>query len=257
MNTIILQNGKEVEIASKTKKTVHNVFLIDASGSMNSYGYNSNVIAGDRPQSKYSAAFQGVNEELQELKSFEDVEVKMSVYEFDSNKEDTERITEHCFATPIADVKTITGRGASGNTPLYQSIAYVIEKFLRKAADGDRVVIKIFTDGAHNCNWGKYGTEKACRELITDAEKNRGFVITFVGTEQDTRYVVSNLNINASNTSSYDGTSKGLQEALTRSRGSTRTYLSRVSKGTDTTADFFTNLDTDTTTTNTTTNNKA
>lgn len=232
MTTITLKDGVEIEKNVK-KKVLHNIILLDASGSM---AHRGGLRTGP---SKYEAAIDAINLEIQELKKSNDADIRFTVYEFDSQKAGTERITEHCFATPIAKLGKIVGRGPGMNTPLYQSIAYVIEKFLRTAGNDEQVLIKIFTDAAHNCTWGKYGTEKACRDLIKDVEEKRNFTTTFVGTERDTQFMVDNLGIDASNTLSYDGTADGLYESMSRGIGQTVCYAANVSKGIAKTKGFY------------------
>jgi hypothetical protein len=254
MNTFTVKDGVEQNSTKTEKRTMHNVILLDASGSMASRGYglpfyttNSTTFSypRSRPQSKYEAAIQGINQEIQTLRNNKDANVLVSVYEFDSVKPNTERITEHCFCTPVDEVEdTIKGRGPTGNTPLYQSLAYVIEKFLRSASNEDQVVISIFTDGAHNCPWGKYGSEAECKKLIKDVERNRNFTITFVGTQEDAEFVTANLGINLSNTMSYDGTADGLNKALKSRGASLLSYTKSVGAGTATTSNFYSNTDT-------------
>lgn len=225
MRTITIENGREagVHTTPMKRKTLHMVYLVDASGSMN--------LTDNTGKSKYQVAFEGINSEISEQRSVEDnVDVLMSIYEFDSNKSYMERITEHCLGKNVKELESnVRGRGASGNTPLYQSIAYVIEVFLRKASNNDQVVIKVFTDGAHNCYWGKYGNEKVCRSLIQDVQNNRNFTITFVGTTEDTESAIRTLGIYANNTATYDGTAKGLGETFSLSNKKSLKFRSSYS----------------------------
>jgi hypothetical protein len=231
MKQLTIQDGKATPVSDRP--TIHTINLIDASGSMNS----ADRLGG---QTRYQAAILGINQEIKELKTDTTAQYLMSIYEFDSVEIGKERVTEHCFETDVQKVEPINGRGASGNTPLYQTLGYVIETFLRKASRKDRVLIKVFTDGFHNCMWGKYGNRQTCKELIHDAEKNAGFVITFVGTQEDVEKAVD-LGINLSNTMVYDGTATDLTRAMHTSTTSTMMYAANVSAGTDTTADFFSN----------------
>lgn len=216
------------------RPTIHTVTIIDASGSMNDRDH-------DGYQTKYQAAIDGVNQELKELRKDKKTNYLVSIYEFDSLEVGKERITQHCLETPLKSVETITGRGASGNTPLYQTVGFVIEHFLRKSKKDEKVLLKIFTDGFHNCMWGKYGSAVACKELIQDAEKNAGFVITFVGTENDVRRAVTDMGIYASNAMAYDGSARDLKAKMSVSTMSTMNYATNVARGTATTDNFYTN----------------
>lgn len=220
MKTKIIENGKEV-VAKPIKKTgvLHNIFIMDASGSMNQASYVDGVRI-----SKYDVAMKGINDEINALKKKDEGDVNISVFEFDSMKHGQERITEHYFNTKLAKVDDIKFKGAEGNTPLYQTIAYVINKMLVTATNDDTVLIKIFTDGAHNCSWGI--TEAECRDLIKSVEDKREFVITFIGTQQDTRHMINNLGLNTGNTISYDGTSMGFAGASVTAYAATSSMLS-------------------------------
>lgn len=221
--TTIVKDG--VAIKENTKSVLHNVFIIDASGSM----HTTSMVDGVR-RSKYDVAADGINSEINELKKTDQGDVNISVFEFDSTEHGSERITEHYFNTPLKDVSEIKFRGASGNTPLYQTIGYVIEKMLRTASNKDTVLIKIFTDGAHNCFWGKY-TEQECKSLIKDVETNREFIVTFVGKQEDVNHAVAHLGMSVGNTMVYDGSSRGMDMAFMASTASTNKLLNTKRKG--------------------------
>lgn len=228
MNEITIKDGKVVARREKNENGVlHNIFIIDASGSMNQ---RSNV--DGRLVSKYDTALAGVNAEIATLKKDDQGDVRLTVIEFDSADRNTERITEHYVGTPLKDVGTVNFRGASGNTPLYQTIGYVIEKFLRIASNKDTVLIKIFTDGAHNCYWGKYD-ERECKALIKDAKENRDFIISFIGTEFDTETVIQSLGVERGSTFTYDGTAKGMGETMFMVSSATVDTLSDRRSGKD------------------------
>lgn len=173
MKEKIIKQGKEIivkkVIKRKKKGILHNVFIIDASQSMNF----SSIVDGVR-LSRYTIANQGINDEIAKLKKDDKGDVNVSVFEFSNIRIGMETITEHCFNTKLKDVGEISFRGANGNTPLYQTIEYVINKFLRFASKEDTVLIKIFTDGQHNCRWGI--TPKECKSFIKDAEDNLSLI---------------------------------------------------------------------------------
>jgi hypothetical protein len=247
MKTITVKDGVEVvQPIVETKRIVlHNIILLDASGSMGYRPYISSITSVGTSrgflstESKYEAAMRGINAEIAELRNNKDADIRLSVYEFDSAEQNSERITEHCFAEPISKVKDIKGRGPSGNTPLYQSIGYVIEKFLRTAGNDEQVVLKIFTDGAHNCRWGKYGTPEVCKQLIADVEKNRNFTVTFVGTEEDTRSAIRDLGIDFSNTLTYDGSAQGINTSFMASTNAIKSKIEKLNSGDFSTRSFY------------------
>lgn len=207
-----------------SKKTIHNVHVLDASGSM--------------VGAKYNNALEGINAEMEQMKDNKEVQYTQTVYEFDSVKHGEERITEHYFMEPIQSCKAVKGVGASGNTPLYQTVGYVLEKLVRKVRNGDAVVVTIFTDGAHNCNWGKYAQEKTLNELINDLQESHNFTITFMGTKEDTKEVIKKLGLFESNTLVHDNTAKGISHAYMMRSNSLESYTASGASASDS---FFIN----------------
>ncbi len=216
MKTKTIKDGKVIKEdkpfqRKNSEGVLHNIFVMDASNSMN----DTSIVDGVRV-SKYTVANRGITEEIKQLKEIDtgaqEGDVHLSVIEFDSKDRGTERITEHYLNTPLKEVEKLKFRGAVGNTPLYQTIAYVINKFLRIASNKDTVLIKIFTDGEHNCFWGI--SEKECKDLIKDVQDNRNFIITFVGTKRDTEFAIEHLGMERGNTYSYNNTAGGAGETM-------------------------------------------
>jgi hypothetical protein len=74
--------------------------------------------------------------------------------------------------------------------------------------------------------------------MIEELQK-KNYTITFIGTEADTRFVINNLNIDASNTISYDGTAQGLQETMVYTSSARSAYTDKVLKGEDVSKGFY------------------
>jgi len=218
MVTITIKNGGELQRKTEKRGTIHNVFILDRSGSMALSG--STVRGG---VSRYNAAITGINSELTVLRASE-YDNKVSLFEFDSVKDGEERIVEHYFATDASKTTEFTGAGPSGNTPLYQTIDYVINLMLRKVSNDDTVLMSIYTDGQHNGHWGKHANGDACKALIADMEKNRNFVFTFVGTERDTALAIRDLGISRGNTIAYNGTSEGFSKGIMQLQSAKEKY---------------------------------
>lgn len=224
--TITLKDGREVTPVNNS--TIHHMYVLDRSRSMDS-------------NNRYPHAIGGINDEAELLKKQNDgLKETFSVIEFDSVKENSERIVSHYFMTPIDKIEHIDGAGPSGNTPLYQAVGYVIEKALRKANKNDKVLIKIFTDGEHNCKWGKY-TKESLNELIKDVQDNHDFTVTFVGLKEDVESAIKHLGIDRGNTYTYDGSEKGTKRAFASLSDSTMTYRENLKSGKMMKAKFFEN----------------
>lgn len=214
-----------VKEAKTTKKkvgivpTIHIIHILDGSASMSG--------------ARFQAAKEGMHEELTAIKEEKDkVNYTYSVVEFDYS----ERIK---IALDKGDPKKVTINdielfAPSGMTALYDAIGKTLSDFKYKKED--KVIVKIFTDGGENNSKNFSGSK--VKELIQSKEKE-GWVITFVGTPQDTKNIINNLGVNMSNTLTYDGSAEGLRSAYTVSNMSRQSYAKSVIKGDATNTNFF------------------
>ena len=195
---------------------IHNVTILDGSGSM----------AG----AKYNNACKGIQLDFdtckrENFKSFTFVEFN-SAYS----------ITTHCFMSNF-DV-TLKFNGADGGTPLYQTIGQTLERLLKKVPKGDKVLVKIFTDGDHNEYYGKYASEKELKPLITTCE-SQGYTITFIGTAIDTARIIRNLGLDESNTLVHNNTGEGVKKSFQTQAVATTQYRKSLDEGEDVSRGFY------------------
>lgn len=221
--------------------TIHNVHILDASGSMNGPKYNN--------------ALKGINGEIMAMKTNSEG-MTQTIIEFTSGLHSTAKLATHYFMTPAENCTAIVGTGANGGTPLYQTVGETIEKLLAHVKPTDKVLMKIFTDGEENESKGKYvntGTHWAPKSeelsrIIKMAEDNHNFTITFMGTKEDVRHMVSNIGLTESNTLVHDNTERGVQSSYSMSLASTVKYRKDVSRGVsqdELKKDFFKRISTD------------
>lgn len=232
-----LPESKPAKKAKKTKKkasksskkskkpVIHNVCIVDRSGSMDWNGHSRRV---DK-HSKMSSAIKGVNLEIKELSKDDTVEYRQTIVTFD-NSEDYETLT-----TPINLVSEFT-TWARGGTALYQTIGRVLTRLEGIVNPEDKVLVKIFTDGGENCS--REYTAVGVAALINRLEK-RNFTITFVGTPQDVQNIQRALKIDDSNTLVHDNTAEGMEKAFMCSTRSTVEYSAKVVAGEDVTHGFY------------------
>jgi uncharacterized protein YegL len=195
---------------------IHNVHILDISGSM----------SGE----KLRNAIKGINAELEELKKDVTVTYKQTIVTF-GNYINIIHSNEPIHNVPRINVSS------GGMTALYQAIGETIEDIL-KTNTGEKVLIKIFTDGEENSSRGKFRSPQAVSKIIKEAEDNN-CTVTFVGTQQDVDSIIRQLSIDSTNTLVHNNTGEGVEEAFSRSLGATRSYSKKVLAGEDVLKGFY------------------
>lgn len=69
--------------------------------------------------------------------------------------------------------------------------------------------------------------------------KDKGWMITFVATEEDMRGIIIDMKIDESNTFAVQNTAKGFEKAFETSRGATMSYFSARDRGEILTSNFY------------------
>jgi len=215
------------------KYTLHNVHIIDASGSMRG--------------GKYDNAIKGVQEELKKFEHNDDVNLTQTIVEFDSTTGYSSdhvfgyntRVTKHYFMTAASAVTSFKPVGASGGTPLYEVLGNVIEEVLQKKGPNDRVILTVMTDGQNTDHRGKYSDTTLLAELIESVQKNHFFTVTFMGTERDTNEIIRILKLSKENTLVHDNTSRGMERSYRARTTSLMSYSKSVASGQAVTDSFF------------------
>jgi Mg-chelatase subunit ChlD len=150
----------------KQTKRVHNLIIVDESGSMS-------II---RKQ-----AFAGMNETLQTVRQmqskFPEQEQHVTLITFDSN-----HTKIHYDNTPAAQTEDLTWEAynPSAATPLYDAIGKGISKVDAQVEDGDNVLVTIITDGEENSS--EEWTLKMVRTMIEKLKKQH-WTFTLIGTD--------------------------------------------------------------------------
>ena len=221
-----------------SKPTIHNVHILDASSSM-------------LDNSKYLSAISGIEEEMKMLKENKDVNFTQTIVEFKTETDLNNvsfahqfihkiKIIKHCVGKALHEVVNIKWDKPSGLTPLYQAVGEVIEDILRIKADKDAVLVKIFTDGAHNINHGKYSNVSDLKQLMDKVQKDNNFTITFVGTDFDVEKIIQSTGVSRGNTMSHDNTQLGVKMSFASLSNNTALYSKSIARGASgTTMDFF------------------
>lgn len=180
-------------------KKVYNLIILDESGSMCSIE---------------NATISGLNETIQSIKSaqgkHDDQQHFLSLLSFNS-----EHMTWHYDLAPVSGIEEFAGEKyvPGGCTPLYDAIGQGIAKLRRQITDDDMVLVTIITDGLENSS-SEYNF-MSIKKLI-DTMKAKGWVITYIGANQDALAEAHKMNID--NGLSYDATPEGVKNMMTFER---------------------------------------
>lgn len=201
-----------------TNFTVHNIILLDASGSM----------SWDQ---KYENAKAGVFKELELCKQ---LGYTFTLIEFvERNK-----IVKHYFKVNPNEFSKLIFAGSTGyNTPLYQTIVETIEELLSTKSSTDRFLIKVLTDGQNNVN---SHTASDAYNAIKKMEKAGG-TVTFTCTTQD-KYHVQLIGVDDSNIITYNNTGEDLERTMRGTYQKTLEYDANLRAGKNVTLGFYKTL---------------
>lgn len=205
-------------VKSKEKPLIHNVFILDASGSM----------AGG----KLINALEGINSEIKELQKDKKVDYLQTIVDFSSFDD----IKTPYFKVKLSDVVSYTTK-ARDMTALNQAIGETLERIVSNQLKDEKVLVKIFTDGLENHS-RKYKSNSELSKFIKECE-SKGFTITFVGTNSDVAGVIRNLSIDVSNTLVHNNTPESVKASFKISTESTINYSSKVLRGENVLMGFY------------------
>jgi len=205
------------------KSMIHNVFIVDASGSMGG--------------SKYDNAIIGLNTLVNGIREDNDSLNTLTIVEFEGRR----------ISTRINTTSTIPtfykGMGTGGMTPLNQAIGETLnlinETRKSKYNSEDKVLVNIFTDGGENSSTGTYQNSDVLSKLIKKLE-GEGFTITFIGTDTEVNYAIQTLSMDASNTRVHDNTAADISRSFNATLNARTAYSKSVSRGEDVSKNFYT-----------------
>ena len=176
-------------------KNVYNLIILDESGSM--YSIEQATVSGLNETIQSIKSAQGKHEEQQHF---------LSLLSFNS-----EHMTWHYELAPASGIAEFAGEKyePDGCTPLYDAIGMGISKLRRQITEDDMVLVTIITDGLENSS-SEYNFD-SIRKLM-DAMKAKGWVITYIGANQDALAEAHRMHID--NGLSYDATPEGVAHMM-------------------------------------------
>lgn len=163
---------------SDGKKRVHNLIILDESGSMSSI---------------YHPALTGVNETLRTIRGakdeHKDQEHFVTLVAFDSGHYN--QIYAHVRATIATDITEEQYR-PGGCTPLYDAMGRGLTELRPNVSKEDVALVTVITDGYENASREFNG--KTIKALI-ESLKSYGWVFTYIGANQDVEAVAASMSI--------------------------------------------------------------
>lgn len=194
------------------KTRIHNLIILDESGSM---------------ESIKRAAINGMNETVQSIrdaqKKHEDQEHIVSLVSFNSSE-----IKGIYDCVPVAEVEELTDKEYVPDccTPLYDAMGLSLNHLRAKVNDEDKVLVTIITDGEEN-----YSTEynSAAIKALVDSLKEKGWVFAYIGANQDVLKVAQTISV--TNVMNFSSTDFGTGSAIASLRKSRDRMFSRIADG--------------------------
>lgn len=183
------------------EKKIFNLIILDESGSMSCIE---------------RATVSGLNETLQSIKLAQEKHPEqtqiVSLMSFNSIGR-----KYHYDLKPAKEISLFDGKNYEPDscTPLYDAIGCGISKLRRFVGDDDQVLVTIITDGMENDSH-EY-SYKSLTSLM-DKMKDRGWMITYIGANQDAVREARKLHID--NGLKYDASEEGVGEMLEQERAS-------------------------------------
>ena len=194
------------------KTRIHNLIILDESGSM---------------ESIKRAAINGMNETVQSIrdaqKKHEDQEHIVSLVSFNSSE-----IKGIYDCVPVAEVKELTDKEYVPDccTPLYDAMGLSLNHLRAKVNDEDKVLVTIITDGEENSS-SEYNS--AAIKALVDSLKEKGWVFAYIGANQDVLKVAQTISV--TNVMNFSSTDFGTSSAIASLRKSRDRMFSRIADG--------------------------
>ena len=205
--------------------TIHNLLILDESGSM---------------QSIYHQALTGANETIQSIRSaqaqFADQDHRFTFVTFNTDAPNVKTVVDD---VPIGEVRDLTDAdyNPSSCTPLYDAMGQSITALERKVKEGDKVLVTVITDGYENASREYSGA--AVKEMVSRL-REKGWTFVYIGANQDAVEVAKGLDI--LNALSFSADAAGTQAMFEKHRRSRDIYYSKVMRSKETRfvdEDFF------------------
>lgn len=196
------------------KTNVHNLIIVDASGSMSDI---------------YEQALAGMNETIKTIVKVQHDDPNVGQYvtllSFANGGERLQYVYRH---KPISEVNEVTRKDyvLRGCTALYDAIGESVTGLRRHVKATDKVLVTIITDGYENDS-RKWNGEQV--KQLVDELRAQGWVFTYIGANQDVEVEAQKMGV--VNSLSFEATVEGTVRMFEREAGYRRRWNERVSRG--------------------------
>jgi len=204
------------------KHQVHNLIILDESGSMDSI--KNNIIQGFN---EIVQTVKGIEKEFPEQEHF------ISLISFNGLGQKLLH-----FIDPVSKLEQIDEKRyqPSASTPLYDAMGFGLTK-LRQVLESQtnyNVLVTILTDGEENAS--KEYAGKDIRKLIEELKLNR-WTFTYIGADHDVENFAMSLSIN--NTMSFEKNADDIAFMFTKERSARSRYSQKIQANEATDSGFY------------------
>jgi hypothetical protein len=208
----------------ETKHQVHNLIILDESGSMMSI--KETIISGFN---EIVQTIKGIEQQFPEQEHF------ISLISFNGLGQKVIH-----FMDPTSKLEQINDSlyRPDASTPLYDAMGTGINK-LKLALEGNdkhNVLVTVLTDGEENAS--KEFTGAAIKALIETLKKQR-WTFTYIGADHDVERMAASLSI--TNTMRFTKNKEDMERMFNQEKMSRSTYSKKISNNEDTEEDFYKN----------------
>jgi hypothetical protein len=204
------------------KQQVHNLIILDESGSM---------------QSIKTTIIQGFNELVQSIqgieKQFPEQEHFISFVSFNSSGQ---RVLH--FMDPVSKLKQIDDESytPAALTPLFDAMGFSMNKLKQALKDQTdcNVLVTILTDGAENASKEFSGND--IKKLVEELKQN-SWTFTYIGTDHDVENIAASLSIG--NTLRFEKNESEIKEMFLKEREARARYSSKIHFHEDTSTAYY------------------
>ena len=204
------------------KHQVHNLIILDESGSMGSI--KTTIIQGFN---ELVQTIQGIEKQFPEQEHF------ISFISFNGLGRKLLHFVEPAGKLKQIDDKTYT---PNASTPLFDALGFSINKLKQslKEQSGYNVLVTILTDGEENASKEFSGND--IKKIIEELKQDH-WTFTYIGTDHDVEKIALSLSIN--NTMFFAKNEAGIKDMFVKEQSARTKYSQKIRSNEDTSSNYF------------------